>query len=129
MTALTERACYDGEFIVSEANGTRSRATATVTSGQNLAAGTVVVMSGGKLIASDGDTNTAGTTLSDSPVGILFAAVDASSTGANADVPDCVYIARDAEVKDALLTYGDEATDGDHALQTTALEALGIYAR
>ena len=121
---------HAGGFIASEANVTRSRETATVLSGQKLAAGEVVQKDGaGKLIAADGLLDTASDVQTE-VAGVLFAAVDASATGANADVPGAVYIARDAEVVDADLTYPTESTAGGEKVATVAsLAKLGIIAR
>ena len=85
----------DGEFLISEANGHRSRENAVVSSGQNLPAGQVVLDNGGTLEAYSG-TGTA--------VGILWAAVDATST----PTPGAI-ITRDAEVSAALITGWDAA--------------------
>lgn len=92
------------EFLASEGNGTISREVITVASGQKLKAGQPFQLSSGKAIACTGTVNTAGAIVT--PVaGILSRDVDASSTGANADVPGCAYIAREAEVVDALIQY------------------------
>ncbi len=124
MTTKTEP-LHTGGFIASEANGWRSRETATVLSGQNLVAGEVVQLSGAKLIAASGSLDSAGD-VSTAVVGIMHAAIDASS----ADVKNAVYIARDAEVVDADLTYPDETTAGGEKVATVAsLAALGIIAR
>ena len=49
MTILTE-GLYSGHFIVSEANGSRSRSVATLEAGQDLKAGAVVQDNAGKLV-------------------------------------------------------------------------------
>ncbi|RWB85929.1 MAG: head decoration protein [Mesorhizobium sp.] len=124
MTTLTETV-HDGEFLQSEANGFLSRESATVASGQVLKAGQVVEISAGKLIAASGSLNTAGDVVTEVE-GILFQAVDASG----GDVADCVYIARDAEVKDDLITYPTESTAGGEKAATVAsLEKLHIRPR
>ncbi|MDK1386367.1 head decoration protein [Sinorhizobium sp. 8-89] len=124
MPVFTE-AAHTAEFILSESNGHRSRENGTLASGQNLAAGTVLQLNGaGKLVAFDGDTNTAGN-LIDQAAGILLSAVDASSGD-----QDCAYIARDAEVNLKLLTYPAESTAGGEEADTIAsLKLLGIIAR
>lgn len=124
MTVFTE-AVHAAEFIISEANGHRSRENGTLLSGQNLAAGTVLQDNGaGKLIAFDADTNTAGS-LVDEAAGILLAAVDATDGD-----QDCAYIARDAEVNLKLLTYPAETTAGGQEADTIAsLKLLGIISR
>lgn len=102
---------HTGEFKVSEAPGTLSRATGTVAKGQNLIAGTVVMLSAGKLVAHDGTLDSAGDV--QTPVeGIIWDNVDASATGEDADVPNSVYIDRLAEVADGDLTFPTESTAG-----------------
>ncbi|TCN30331.1 head decoration protein [Sinorhizobium americanum] len=124
MPVFTE-AAHTAEFILSEANGHRSRESGTLASGQDLAAGTVLQDNGaGKLVAFDADTNTAGD-LVDEAVGILLAAGDAS----DGDI-EVAYIARDAEVNLKLLTYPAETTAGGQEADTIAsLKLLGIIAR
>lgn len=120
MTTLTETA-HAAEFILSEANGQRSRANGTLVTGQDLAAGTVLMDNGSdKLTAftASGETG-------DDAVGILLYNVDAT----DADV-EVSYIARDAEVNLKLLTYPAETTDGGEEAATIAsLAALNIITR
>lgn len=124
MATLTESR-HAGEFLISQANGNRSREVATVKSGQDLVAGQVVQFSAGELIAASGDLDTAGD-LDTQVAGIIWDNVDATG-GA---VANCLYIARDAEVKDAALTYPDESTAGGEKAATVAsLAALGIIVR
>jgi len=106
-----------GEFIISEANGTRSREAVTIVSGAGaLAAGTVlgVIDASGKYDAYD-DLDT--TTGLGTAAAVLYAAVDATS----ADTP-AVVIARDAEVAQIHLT-------GIDAAGITDLAALGVIVR
>ena len=89
---------HTASFIVSEANGNRSRETYTIKSGQDLAAGTVIGLhSGGDYAAYDN---------SDPAVahGILIEATDASSAAT-----DAAILVRDAEVVEAEVT-GEDAT-------------------
>lgn len=130
MTTLTEGQ-HQGEFLISEAEGTRARATATVTSGQNLVDGQLVMLSGGKLVAHDGLLDTSGAVIT-AVEGIMFGNYNASSTGPKgaADWPGAVYIARDAEVNDADLTYPTETTvGGEKAACVASLKTLGIITR
>lgn len=130
MTTFTEGK-HPGEFLLSEANGHRSRKTGTVLSGQALVAGQVVALSGGKLIAMPGTLDTDGN-LTATAVGVMFDNVDASSAGpfGAGDRAGAVYIARDAEVLADKLTFPDETTDGDEQAQvTTQLASLGIVCR
>lgn len=106
MPTLTETA-HTGAFLESVAPGWLSFDKATVASGQDLAAGAVVMFSGGKLVAHDGTLNSDGS-VTTAVAGILFAAVDATA----GDVENCVYVARLAEVKDDALTYPTESTAG-----------------
>lgn len=110
----TTEATRAGEFLLSEANGTRSRESVTVTGG-SYPAGQVLgkVTASGKYAAYDGDA-TDGTEVA---AGVLYDAVDASTADATG-----VAIVRDAEVKGALLTDND--ADG-----TADLAAVGIIVR
>ncbi len=124
MPVFTE-SIHAGESVVSEANGKRSRETATVLSGQNLVAGEVVQLSGGKLIAADGLLNTAGGVITE-VVGVMFDNVDALL----ADVTEAVYMARDCEVNDSRTTYPTESTAaGEKAATVASLALLGIIPR
>lgn len=124
-TSYTE-AYHTGAFLISEGDGKISRENATVASGQNLAAGTVVMDNGsGKLVAHDGLLDTAGDVIT-AAKGILYAAVDASS----GDVTNCTYIARLAEVNDNLITYPTESTaGGEKAGVVASLKLLDIITR
>lgn len=113
--ALTE-ARRTGEFLISEANGTRSREPITVdAAAASLAAGTVL----GKVTATGQYVAYSNVAVDGSEVaaGILYAAVDATA----ADAPG-VIIARDAEVAEVHLTGIDAAAKVD-------LAALGIIVR
>jgi hypothetical protein len=113
---------HDGEFILSEAAGHRSRKNVTVVSGQDLAAGAVVgkVTASGKYKAYDDDNGDG----SETAAGILVCAVDAT----DGDLPG-VIIDRDAEVKDDLLVFATSNDAGDIAAGKVDLEALGIRVR
>lgn len=98
---------HAAEFILSEANGHRSRENGTLASG-TLVAGTVLQANGtGGLVAYTGDLNTAGA-LEDEAVGILLHDADASNGAVKV-----AYIARDAEVNLKLLTYPPQTTGGN----------------
>lgn len=103
----TTEATRAGEFLLSEANGTRSRESVTVTGG-SYPAGQVLgkVTASGKYAAYD-DTANDGTEVA---AGVLYDAVDASTAEATG-----VAIVRDAEVKGALLTDNDAAGTADLA--------------
>jgi hypothetical protein len=122
MVTFTETA-NAAEFILSEASGSRSRENGTLDTG-DLAAGTVLQMSGEKLIAFTAAEATDGTLVAEA-AGILLAAADAT------DADQAVaYIARDAEVNKKLLTYPAALTDGsDEAHMIASLKLLGIIVR
>jgi len=121
MAAITEEA-HDGEFVVSEANGTRSREEVTMVSGTAaMTAGAVVgkVTASGKYAAYD-DGLADGTEVC---AGVLFGAVDASAADAQ-----CTIIARDAELNSSEIDWLDQA--GAEIVNGTAdLLALGIILR
>ncbi len=123
MVTKTEGA-HPAEFLISEQNGQLSRSKIVVLSGQDLAAGTIVQLSGGKAIAADGAADTPGDLLVQA-AGVLFAAVDASLADA-----DGVLIDFGAEVKDSELTFPTETTAvGEHDLLVTSLDLLNIKVR
>lgn len=102
MTALTEGR-HAAEFIVSEANGSRSRETVTIANSAALAAGTIL----GKVTASGKykQRKKGATSGEETAVAVLYAAADASS----GDV-EAVAIVRDAEVDGGALTYDSGST-------------------
>lgn len=130
MTTLTEGK-HAGEFLVSEANVgsagvSRSRDVITVLSGQNLEAGAVIakVTASGKYVeranAADGASDG-----SETAVGILFDAVDASAADAEG-----VMIARDAEFNAAEVVYkSGYVVDTDDTAAKAELAAVGLIAR
>lgn len=121
MAALTEGK-RTAEFVLSEANGDRSRENVVVVSGQNLTAGAVV----GKITASGKykEYNPGNADGSQTAVGVLYASTDATS----ADAKGVIY-ARDCEVRKADLVWFTGATAPQQATGITALAALGILAR
>lgn len=122
MTALTSTA-RPGEFIISEAEGKRSRDTVTIVSGQTIKAGNVLgkITASGKyakvtVAASDGSQN-----------GVAVAIYDVDASSADAKV---AAITRDAEVNSNLLTYGaDVDTANEIAAVFSSLAGAGIIAR
>ena len=115
-------------FILSEANGHRSRENGTVAQGENLAAGQAVMLSGANLVAQDGALDTAGDLVTPT-VGLLIYNVDASATGLDADTA-ASFLARDAEVNGNLLTFPTETTaGGERAAVVAGLALLGIEVR
>lgn len=113
---------HTAEFLVSEANGHRSREKVTVASGADLPAGTVVgkLTSGGEHKAitpgtSDGAQNAAG---------ILFKGTRTASASEEATI-----IARDAEVNAAHLVWPAGISDNNRNTAIAALAVLGIIVR
>ena len=101
------------EFLLSEANGQRSREQVTIPSGQGaLAAGTMLTSANEKAV--DGA----------SAVKVLTHAVDATSAAAEASV-----IARDAEVHGELLGWEDDTTATEKLAAATSLASVGILVR
>jgi hypothetical protein len=119
---LTEDFTGAGNFIVSEANGYRSRATITVVNGQNLKAGAVLgkISSGGKYAAYDNGAGD-GTEVA---AGILYAAVDASA----GDVAG-VALVRDCEVNEGELIWDSGQDANDKAAALVDLTAQHVIVR
>lgn len=115
MTVKTEGQ-HAGEFLISEASGTRSRESITVTGG-SYPAGQVLgkITASGKYTVYDAAVDPADG--SETAAAILHSAVDASSADAKG-----VGIVRDAEVR------GTDLTDND-AGGTADLAAVGIIVR
>jgi Bacteriophage lambda head decoration protein D len=113
---------YAGEFIVSEGNGSISRETITVISGETLEAGAFVgkVTASGKYKALD----PAAVDGSEAAAGILYDRVDASA----ADTEGVVII-RLAEVNAAELVWPAGITGPQQTTALGELAALDIIAR
>lgn len=128
MTTLQNDGSRAGAFIVSEGNHTISREVGTLASGQKLVDGTLLRMSGGKLVGVEsGDVSSEGVADFE---GILYGHWDASATGTNADITDVPYVARLAEVDDKELTYPEESTaGGEKAACVAAMAAKNIFPR
>lgn len=122
MTVLTETR-HAGEFIVSEANKTRSRKTVTVSSGQNLQAGHVLgqITANSEYIEYDPG-NIDG---SQTAVAILLE----STGGALAAAKEMVVLIRDCEVNSSELTWFTGATGGQITTGLGELENVGIIGR
>lgn len=120
MTTLTEQG-HAGGFILSIANGNRSFANITVASGENLKAGAVYALVGGKAVALDPTDISYG---ADAPAGILFDATDATLAEKAA-----AAVVRDAEVNSNELVWPTGISANDKATAVTALAALGILVR
>ncbi len=114
---------HTGEFIVSESNGSRSRDTGTVLSGQVLVAGELVGIetASGKYVAYDTGNSPVGAS---AVKGVIYDNVDATS----ADVIGAVVVLRDAELRSSDLTY-NEAVAGVITAEVAELLALGLIVR
>lgn len=110
------------EFLVSEANGSRSRAVETLILGQNLKAGAVL----GRITASGNLTELdPGSILGQEvAIGVLYDNVDATLADAEVTV-----VIRDAEVNAAELQWFAGATAPQIVTGTAELAAVGIIAR
>lgn len=118
MTVLTD-AKYTAEFLVSEANGFRSRRVGTISEGETIVAGEVLQFdSAGDLVPFDGTVDTAGV---DECAGISLDNYDTS----DGEMGGCVYIGGDAEVNLGELTY----PSGSEAAVVASLAKIGIICR
>ena len=107
-------------YIVSEANGTRSREVATVKASQDLNSGQVVAFdSNGKLVPADPNASAP----QNQAVGVLYDSID-TSNGEREEV----YHARDAEVDYQELRFNGLA-QADQGTLVSQLEGLGIVVR
>lgn len=113
---------HAGEFLVSEANGSRSRENVTVAAGQNLKAGAVLgkLTAGGEFRA----VQPGGADGSEAAAGILWDSVDATAAAKPG-----VAIVRDAEVNGAELEWPAGITDPQKTTAIGELAALGIIVR
>ncbi|MEA2091052.1 MAG: head decoration protein [Campylobacterota bacterium] len=114
---------HTAEYIISEANGERSRGTGTVLSGQSIDVGELVGIetASGKYVAYDpADTIVGSSTVA----GISYAAVDATL----ADKTGAVFTLRDSEVRSSDLTYNEAVADVITA-EVAGLVSLGIIVR
>lgn len=121
MTTKTE-ARHSAEFILSEANGNRSRENKTLVSGQNLKGGTLLEYENNsteRVTAWTGNRESAGV-YDPLPMGILIEDIDASSSDTK-----CAVMIRDAEVNKKLLTYPAQDVDDVNS----GLAALNIISR
>ena len=123
MTVLVETR-HPGEFILSEANGQRSREAIIIASGAGvIAAGTVLgkITVSGKYIASA----VGATDGSEAPAAIAIYGVDATS----ADITVSAIV-RDAEVNGNCLTYhADRDQPAEKVAANAALATLGVIVR
>lgn len=123
MTVFNENR-YAGEFLLSEANGNRSRDVVTVASGAGvIAPGTVLgkLTTGGKYVPSPAT----GSDGSQTAVAVAFYGCDATSADQKIAI-----VARDAEVNSNILSYASSVDDAaKKAAKATQLAAVGIIVR
>lgn len=122
MTVLTE-GNHRAEFLVSEANGTRSREIVTVLSATALEPGTVLALQDDSYyVPLDEDATSSDISVA---VAVLYDAVDADSS----DGLPAVAIVRDAEVNGAELIWPTGISAGDKTTAIAQLAAAGIIVR
>lgn len=126
MSAITERK-HTGEFIISEANGQRSRdaVTVTVANATTLEAGMVLgkLTATGKYVPYDNS----GSDGSESAAGVLYGEL-VNDGVAPADF-DGVVVNSDAEIRKADLQWASGLVDADKDAAYVDLAAVGIKAR
>jgi len=120
MPELTE-GMHAGEFIASEANGSRSREVVTIDTG-DLVAGQVlgVITASGKYVAFNQDAVDG----SEVAAAILYDNTDASTADQEA-----VAIVRDAEVNGNDLTWPSDIEDAEKTAAIAQLAELGVIVR
>lgn len=126
MTVFTEGR-HPGEFLMSEANGWRSRGKAVIASGTGVfEPGTIVgIITASKKYTTSPNAEVEGVEGAEVAKGITLYGGDATS----ADV-EVAIINLDAEVNAAKLVYDDSVNDDTKkATKRTQLAALGIIAR
>jgi len=125
MSTKTETGHAAG-FIISEANGQRSRENVTLVGGVSLLAGQVV-----SKLTSGSDSglytpfNQDGSDGSEDAGGVSINDVDENATSTQ----EIAIIARDAEVNADELVWPSDITDNEKAAGVVELEALGIQVR
>jgi hypothetical protein len=123
-----EEARYPGEFLVSEANGNRSRETALVSGPAKFEPGTFLTAgTAGHVKAYNPDTLIAPAT-PDAAVGIAWEGVDLAA----GETVEIALIARDAEINKRLVDFADvdpTPSTNQYTAIFAALKALGIIAR
>ncbi|MCG5538951.1 head decoration protein [Halorhodospira sp. 9622] len=113
---------HTGEFLVSEANGRRSRQTVTFKSGHTIKPGMVLgkLNSGGKFVPLD----TSASSGAEKAAAIAWDHVDAAD-----DDVEGVVIDRDAEVRGSGLIWPDEIGDDKKSDAKSKLAERGIKVR
>lgn len=122
MTEKVESLPHDGGFVLSEANGMRSREQVTIAAGAaEIKPGTVMgKRSNGSYYPFDQDA----TTGEEDAAGILLNGVDPTDGAVKG-----VVIVRDAEVMGSYLTWPDDISTSEQNAAIAQLLALGIVLR
>lgn len=120
MTEFTEGR-HAAEFLVSEANGHRSRETVTIADGEDLKAGHVLGKDSDDKYKEYNPDNSDG---SETAVAVLYDAVDATD-----GEEEGVIIARDAEVARDALAWFEDADEDQRDTGVSELADEGIIAR
>ena len=114
----------DAEYLISEANGRRSRDRIILSTAARVEPGTVLGrLANGKYVVFDEDASTG----AEEAHGILYAGAGAAAESA-VDV-DAVAHVRDCEIQSAALIWPESAEAGDKTAALAELKALGIIAR
>jgi hypothetical protein len=113
---------HTAEFMVSEANGNRSREVGVLAAGEAVKAGTVLGQS--DATSKYSPLNPASTAGFENATALLYDNVPASE-----DDRRVVLIKRDAEVKPSLLVWPDDINEADKATAMQSLDAVGIAFR
>jgi hypothetical protein len=118
---------HDGGFLISEANGHRSRERAVIASSADLEAGTVLGLTTATGIYAP--VNPAATDGTQTAAAILFGHIYADSIYSNGTDATGTIIARDAEVNASELVYVDTMTAAQTTAALASLKSAGIVAR
>ena len=117
-----EEPARTGEFILSEANGARSRENVTVAQGHTLQPGTVLgIVSATGEYAPFAPSATDGT---ETAAGVLYDAVDSTGGAVTA-----VAVVRDAELNENHLVWPAGITDAQKAAAAASLRGAGLILR
>lgn len=126
MVTVKTEGKHAGEFIAWELPGNASRSLGIVKQGQNLVAGQVVQKDGtGDLVAFTGAVDSNDQLITQA-AGVLFDNVDASASGANADVPGQPYLDWTAVLKLSELTFPVEDSLDNVSQQQVAIDSLAL---
>lgn len=130
-TVVKTETQHKGEFLMSEANGDRSREAGILKTGQIVRDGALLAFDGtGDLVLFTGALDSGDLENVDNIAGFAYGAKDTSATGVNADFPGYPYIARDAVVKDSAISlHTVDAEDTDVDAIKAALAAKGLIIR